>query len=179
MMDADEVSEWDFVTLAARWNLYLLPALLVLVAAVLVIRRQRRPAGIAGLAGVRTIQRIALIHFVLALRALIYLAQELQTYRTMGIFQSNPVSNLITVLARPGQSAPGVWPVASPSRYSPLGDCLVRALVVDGSRDNVLDLALRCVHRSRRLARPSRRQGTALVSPGRHTPTANPASVFS
>ncbi len=98
MPDAGEVAEWDFITLAAWWNLYLLPVLLALVVVGLVIHRRLRPAGISGQGGVRTIQRIGLIHFVLGLRALIYLAQELQTLGTMGIFQSNPVSNLITVL---------------------------------------------------------------------------------
>jgi len=95
---ADEGAQWDFITLVAWWNLYLLPALLALVIGALLIHRRLRPAGITGLDGVRTIRRIALVHFVLGLRSLIHLSQELQTLGTMGIFQSNPVSNLITVL---------------------------------------------------------------------------------
>jgi len=95
---ADEGAQWDFITLVAWWNLYLLPVLLALVVGALWIHRRLRPASVAGLDAVRTIQRIGLIHLVLGLRALIHLAQELQTLGTMGIFQSNPVSNLITAL---------------------------------------------------------------------------------
>ncbi|MGO9471128.1 MAG: hypothetical protein ACLQIB_28605 [Isosphaeraceae bacterium] len=98
MAEAGEIAEWDFITLVAWWNLFLLPVLLALVVGTLVIRRRLRPAGFACQGDVRTIRRIGLMHFVLGLRALIYLAQELQTVGTMGIFQSNPVSNLITVL---------------------------------------------------------------------------------
>jgi len=98
MPEAGEVAEWDFLTLVAWWNLYLLPALLALVVGALLIHRRLRPASMAGRDGVRAIRRIALIHFVLGLRSLIQLVQELQTVSTMGIFQSNPVSNLATVL---------------------------------------------------------------------------------
>jgi hypothetical protein len=97
--EAGEVAQWDFITVVAWWNLYVLPTLLALVLGALVIHRRLRPANIAGLDGVRTIQRIALIHFVLGLRALIHLTQEMGTWRTMGIPQSNPVSIVITVLS--------------------------------------------------------------------------------
>jgi hypothetical protein len=98
MPEGGEVADWDFITVVAWWNLYLLPALLAVVVGAIVIRRRLRQANIAGLDGVRTIRRIGLIHFVLGLRALIYLAQELQTLGSMGILQSNPVSNLIAAL---------------------------------------------------------------------------------
>jgi len=97
-MDTGDVAEWDFLTLVAWWNLYLLPALLALVIGAVVIRRRLRPDGLGVQDGVRTIKRIGLIHFVLGLRALIVLVQELQAFRTMGIFQSNPISNLAAVL---------------------------------------------------------------------------------
>jgi len=98
MPEDGEVAQWDFLTLVTWWNLYLLPALLVLVVVTVVIHRRLRPASIAGSSGVRTIQRIGLIHLLVGLRAVIYLAQELQARRTMGIFQTNPVSILITAL---------------------------------------------------------------------------------
>lgn len=101
MAEAAEVAQgdWDFLTLVAWWNLYGLPALLALaVGALAVYRRVRRP-NTDRLSAAATIQRIGLIHLVLGLRALVQFAQELQTLRTMGIFQSNPVSNLITALA--------------------------------------------------------------------------------
>jgi hypothetical protein len=98
MIEAGEPVEWDFANLVAWWNLYLLPAVLVLVIAALLVHRRLRPAEIGGFDGVRTIRRIALIHFVLGLRALVHLVQELQTRDTMGIFQSNLVSNVIIVL---------------------------------------------------------------------------------
>ncbi len=99
MTETGEVAKWDFVTLVGWWNLYLLPALLALVLGALLIHRRVRPANFAGLDGVKTIRRIGLIHFILGLRALVQLAQELQTSGTMGIFQSNPISNLTTAIA--------------------------------------------------------------------------------
>src|SRR5271155_1395754 len=99
MPEAGEVAQWNFITVVSWWNLYLLPVLLALVVGALVIRHRVRPASTAGLGAVRAIQRIGLIHLVLGLRALIHLAQELQTLGTMGIFQSNPVSNVITALS--------------------------------------------------------------------------------
>jgi hypothetical protein len=96
MPEDGEGVQWDFITLVAWWNLYLLPALLALVVVALVVRRRIRPASFGGAA---TIQRIGSIHLVLGLRALIHVAQELQTLRAMGILQSNPVSNSINVLA--------------------------------------------------------------------------------
>lgn len=99
MPEAGDVAQWDFLTLADWWNLYVLPALLVLVTLALVIIRRVRPGSRSKLDSVRTIRRIGLIHVVLGLRALLHLVQEMQTLRTMGIFQSNPVSNLITAIA--------------------------------------------------------------------------------
>jgi hypothetical protein len=91
--------DWDLITLVGWWNLYLLPASLVTVVIGLVIHRRLRPESKAGLGAALTIQRIGLIHLVLGLRALLHLAQEAQTFRAMGIFQSNPVSNVITTLS--------------------------------------------------------------------------------
>jgi hypothetical protein len=99
MPEDGEVAQWDFLTLIDWWNLYILPAVLALVVAALIIRRRIRPASTKRLEAAPTIQRIGLIHLVLGLRAIVHLAQELRTLGTMGIFQSNPVSNLITALS--------------------------------------------------------------------------------
>src|SRR3954447_27008032 len=90
-----EPMEWDFPALVDAWNLYSLPALLVVVGAALVIRLLMR--GATGTAGSRrtTVRTIALIHLGLAVRAGIGLAQELMTLRTQGIPQSFPVTGIV------------------------------------------------------------------------------------
>lgn len=99
MPEAGDVAQWDFATLLDWWNRFILPAALVVVTLAVVIHRRHRPASTAKLDAAGTIRCIGLIHLVLGLRALLYLTQEVQTLRTMGIFQSNPVSNFIAVLA--------------------------------------------------------------------------------
>lgn len=82
----------DFLTIVAWWNLYGLPALLVVVTVVVVVlgRRHARSAKVAGPVadGTLAVRRIGLIHYCLALRAAIFLVQELLTMRTMGIPES-------------------------------------------------------------------------------------------
>src|SRR5262245_7621972 len=92
-----EPMEWDFLSLVTGWNLYALPALLVLVAITVIIRHRNRPpaglmmqpgdlleTGVEGqaasiLARVGTLRHVALIHLGLAIRAGIGLVQELLT----------------------------------------------------------------------------------------------------
>jgi hypothetical protein len=88
-------SEWDFLTFVALWNLYGLPGVLGLVLGALLVWGRRHDAADSRREGVATVRRIGLIHHVIGLRALIALAQELLTLRTMGIFQSNPITGLI------------------------------------------------------------------------------------
>jgi hypothetical protein len=85
--------EWDFPTIAAWWNLYGLPVLLLVVGAVIIRRFMRgttdtEPRRI-------TVRTIALIHLGQAIRAGIGLAQELMTLREQGIPQSFPVTGLV------------------------------------------------------------------------------------
>jgi len=96
-------AEWDFVTLVAWWNLYGLPALLVVVAIAIVVRRRSGPASIFGEHRVRSIRRIGLIHCALGLHALVSLVQELLTFRTMGIPGSHVgfVGSAISTLVNP------------------------------------------------------------------------------
>jgi hypothetical protein len=89
MADGGDTIEWDFVTLVAWWNLYVLPMLLIVVAIVVVLRSRSRPATTSRLDGSRTVCRIGLIHFGLGLQALISLVQELLIVRTMGIPESH------------------------------------------------------------------------------------------
>jgi hypothetical protein len=93
--------EWDFLTLAAWWNLYGLPVLLTASAVVTVVLARRNPlvAPTGGLGRLQTVRRIGLIHYGLALRALIQLVQELLALRVMGIPQSFPVVGLIAPAA--------------------------------------------------------------------------------
>ena len=102
-----EPSAWDFLTLIAWWNLYGLPALLIVVALVVAIRQCNRP--VAGSKQepsddsrahpsrwrLKAIRTIALIHLGLAVRAGIGLAQELLTLRAQGIPQSFPVTGIV------------------------------------------------------------------------------------
>src|SRR5260370_29139341 len=96
MPDVGDSFEWDFLTLAAWWNLYGLPVLLLAIATVTILARRRRgPAALASLDGNSTVRRVGLIHYAMALRALIQLVQELLALRIMGIPQSFPVFGLI------------------------------------------------------------------------------------
>jgi hypothetical protein len=102
-----EPSAWDFLTLIAWWNLYGLPALLIVLALVVAIRRCNGP--VAGSKQepsddsrahssrwrLKAIRTIALIHLGLAVRAGIGLVQELLTLRAQGIPQSFPVTGIL------------------------------------------------------------------------------------
>jgi hypothetical protein len=98
-----DATGWDFVSLVAWWNLYVLPALLVVASIAILVRRHAGAASIFGEEYTRSIRRIGLIHCVLALHSLISLVQELLTIRTMGIPGSNVglVSSTISTLVNP------------------------------------------------------------------------------
>jgi hypothetical protein len=89
MSDVDDSIEWDFVNVVARWNLYGLPVLLVVVAIAALIRSLSRPGTNDWGDSSRIVRRIGLIHCALAVQALMFLAQELLTMRTMGIPESH------------------------------------------------------------------------------------------
>jgi hypothetical protein len=102
-MNEGNAIEWDFVTLVAWWNLYVLPALLVVAAIAILVRRHASAASIFGEEYTRSIRRIGLIHCVLALHSLISLVQQLLTIRTMGIPGSHVglASSTISTLVNP------------------------------------------------------------------------------
>jgi hypothetical protein len=91
--------EWDFLTLVSVWNVFGLPALLGLVVARSLIRGRTRIPSQGDDDGpdarIAMVRQIGLIHYAAGLRALIAFAQEVLTLRTMGIFQSNPITGLI------------------------------------------------------------------------------------
>ncbi len=98
---------WDFLTLIAWWNLYGLPALLVIVALVVLFRTRKRPVAGSQQESLedrrarvarwrfKAIRTIALIHLGLAVRSGIGLVQELLTLRVQGIPQSFPVTGIV------------------------------------------------------------------------------------
>lgn len=102
-----EPGAWDFLTLTAWWNLYGLPALLIVVALFVAIRRCNCPVASSTEEPsddsrahpprwlLKVIRSIALIHLGLAVRAGIALAQELLTLRAQGIPQSFPVTGIV------------------------------------------------------------------------------------
>jgi hypothetical protein len=94
MPDGGDLTEWDLLTLIARWNLYGLPVLLLVIIGTALVRHRFRPAAAVWLNGIAAVRRIGLIHYGLALRYLIQLVQELLTWRTMGILQSNETFNV-------------------------------------------------------------------------------------
>ncbi len=87
---SDGPFEWDFLTLMWWWNLCALP--FVLVAAALVLGRRALRGSHAGtdarLDGIRIVRLAALIHVGLASSASITLAQQLLTFREMGVAES-------------------------------------------------------------------------------------------
>ena len=88
MQEDLESTSLDFLTLVAWWNLYALPLVLVavVVAAIVAARRHRRGSTAAD--GTLAVLRLSLIHYALAVRAAILLAQELLSLRVMGIPES-------------------------------------------------------------------------------------------
>jgi hypothetical protein len=92
MADDGASNAIDFLTIVAWWNLYGLPALLVVVTVVVVVLGRRHARAAKGarpvVDGTLAVRRIGLIHYCLALRAAIFLVQELLTMRTMGIPES-------------------------------------------------------------------------------------------
>jgi hypothetical protein len=87
--------EWDFLTLAAWWNLCGLPLCLAAVAVTVVVRNRWTGGITPAVDGARAVAFIGCIHFTLALRGLIQLVQELLTLRVMGIPQSFPIVGLV------------------------------------------------------------------------------------
>jgi hypothetical protein len=98
---------WDFPTLAAGWNLYGLPAILVLVALAVIcwrlsmrgtlpqVQTHGQNGDAALLASLGAIRLIALTHLVQAIRAGVGLARELLTLQSQGIPQSFPVTGIL------------------------------------------------------------------------------------
>jgi hypothetical protein len=86
------------VTAIAAWNLFGLPALLMAVATGTLVAAKRAKIGSAlGPAWSdrrRVVRQFGWIHIGLALWGLTTVVDELWTYRTMGIFPSNPVTGL-------------------------------------------------------------------------------------
>ena len=103
MLETEVAIEWDIGTLVECWNVYGLPVLLALVAIALVIRARSRPATTTSRECSQIVFRIWLIHFALAIQALIFLIQALLTMRTMGIPESfvSPVAGLIDTVVNP------------------------------------------------------------------------------
>jgi hypothetical protein len=87
MPDDGDSTPIDFLTIVAWWNLYGLPVLLLAVVVVVLGRRRARSAKVAAPVtdGTLAVRRIGLIHYGLAVRAAIFLVQELLIMRTMGI----------------------------------------------------------------------------------------------
>jgi len=119
-----EATAWDFQFVTECWNLYGLPAVLVVVALTVLIRQRLRP--VAGSVSELTdagqaqptrsrlvaVRMIALIHLGLAMRFGVGLAQDLLTLREQGIPQSNFVTGIIVpVIAIPVNLAigHGLW----------------------------------------------------------------------
>jgi hypothetical protein len=103
MLETEVAIEWDIGALVECWNLYGLPVLLASVAIVVVIRAWSRPAMTPSRDSSQIVFRIWLIHFALAIQALIFLIQALLTMRTMGIPESfvSPVAGLIDTVVNP------------------------------------------------------------------------------
>jgi hypothetical protein len=102
-----ELLGWDFQTLADRWNLFGLPALLVLVAFAVICWNLRaretlsqveaygQDCAAAPLASLGAVRLIALTHLLQAIRAGVGLARELLTLQSQGIPQSFPVTGIV------------------------------------------------------------------------------------
>ncbi len=157
--DGDLNLYYDFLTIVAWWNLYGLPALLAVVAVVVVVilaRRHARSAKIAGLVddGTLAVRRIGLIHYGLALRAGIFLVQELLTMRIDG--DSGVARDPDPIGDRGGhQPAVGSWPAPAPSPEPDpaVGDRMVYVFVVDRHLYDLLVVALPRGRRSGEVAR--------------------------
>jgi hypothetical protein len=103
VINGEDATGWDIVTLIAWWNLYALPVVLVVAAIATLVRRRASAASIFWEEHARSIRRIGLIHCVLALHSLVSLVQEVLTIRTMGIPGSHVglVSSMISALVNP------------------------------------------------------------------------------
>jgi hypothetical protein len=121
MPEGQERVEWDFLTLITAWNLYALPALLLVTGIFIFVKNRRRqstnPAAI-GLDGPRVVCMIALIHLGLGLHGAIRLAQELLTMRVMGVTESfaNFIVEMVTAIVNPLIAA-GLWRPRPAARY--------------------------------------------------------------
>jgi hypothetical protein len=110
---SDSPTEWDFLTLMSWWNLYCLPAVLVAAAALVFGRPVLRGLQVktdARLDGMRIVRLAALIHLGLAIRSSIALAQQLLTFREMGVAESfaSLVLAVLGVLVNPALAI-GFW----------------------------------------------------------------------
>ncbi len=133
MPEGDGPLAWDFRTLLLWWNLFALPALLVVTTVFVVVRNRRldrnNPAAI-DLDGRRLVKIAALIHLGISVQALVRLIQELLTMREMGVTESfeNLVGQTCSVIVNP-LLALGFWRgcaqhdgLQSPWYVAPVGD---------------------------------------------------------
>lgn len=95
MVEDSGAAEWDFLTLVAWWNLYVLPLCLTIVGCVVLLKSRTKGSLTPERDGLSAVTFVAAIQFVLGLRGGVRLAQELSTLRLMGIPQSFPVVGLL------------------------------------------------------------------------------------
>ncbi len=88
MSDVEAAAGWDFSTLAAWWNLYGLPILLLVVLIAVSVRNRLRATTPAWQTAAGVLLMVGLIHCGLAVQSLLALVQELLTLRVMGIPES-------------------------------------------------------------------------------------------
>ncbi len=122
MPEGDGPLTWDFRTALLWWNLFALPALLVVTAVFVVVRNRRRdrnnPA-VIGLDGRRLVKIAALIHLGISVQALVRLIQELLTMREMGVTESfeNLVGQTCSVIVNPFLAL-GFWRSLRSARWT-------------------------------------------------------------
>jgi hypothetical protein len=122
MPEGQEPAEWDFLTYVTGWNLYALPALLLVTGVFIFLKNRRRrgadPAAIDD-DGRRLVRIIALIHLGLAFHGAIRLVQELLTLRVMGVTESfaNFIVESLAVIVNP-LLAIGFWLARPMARFS-------------------------------------------------------------
>jgi hypothetical protein len=125
MPDDDVQSAWDFLTVLSWWNLFVLPALLLVAGVVILVgnRRFKRSSIIdLGRDGRRLVTIAALIHLGITIQAVVRLVQELLTMREMGVSESfaNLIGQTISVVVNP-LLALGLWLGRRAARWTAIG----------------------------------------------------------
>jgi hypothetical protein len=122
MPEGQEPVEWDFLTCITWWNLYALPALLLVTGVFIFVQNRRRkttdPAAI-NFDARRVVRIVALIHLGLGFHGAIRLVQELLTLRMMGVTESfaNFIVESLAVIVNP-LLAIGLWLARPMARFS-------------------------------------------------------------